>query len=362
MMRAEHFFSHIPVPKLLAMSAVGLDITDRRVRFLELSGSRGSMEVTRYGESPIAPGIIVGGTIKKPLEFAAILQSMKRKYGFEFVRVSLPEERAYIVHMDVPYVEDTNLYDAISFRLEEYVPFKPDQVVFDFIPLSETRETAGTIHVLAAVMPKEDVQTYLDVLDQVGMTPIALHIEGQAMARAIVPECDNQTYMIVDIGRLRTGVSIVREGVVRFTSTVDIGSDSFSHDIIDALGVDEVEAERMKNEHTLNIREHELERVLRPSLERMSDEIIKLYEYWHTYQAGRTGETPVYHVLLSGGGANLQGLAEYLGKKANIPVSVGNPWENVNSFDIYIPPIEKHAALGYATVIGLALPERHVCI
>jgi len=362
MIHQERFFSKVPIPTFLSMPAVGLDITDRRVRFLELVGQQGSMTVKRYGETPVAPGIIVGGTIKKPLEFAAILQSLKRTYGFEFVRVSLPEERAYIVHMDVPYVEGADIRDAVAFRLEEYVPLKPDHVVFDFIPLSDIESGSGMLHVLASVMPKEDVEMYVDALDEVGMIPVALHIEGQAMARAIIPEHDERTHMIVDIGRMRTGVSVVRAGVVRFTSTVDIGSDSFSHDIMTAFHVDEKEAEYMKNEQTLTGQEDDFFSALRPSLERMSDEILKLYEYWHTYQAGRTGETPVQQVILSGGGANLQGLATYIGTRIKIPVSVGNPWENVNSFDTYIPPLVRSLALGYATVIGLALPERDISL
>ena len=346
-----------PVPRFLSMPTIGLDITDRRVRFLELEGSYGAMKVKRFGEVPVAPGIIISGSIKKPLEFAAILQGLKRKQGFEFVRVSLPEERAYIVHMDIPYAEEINPRDAVAFQLEEYVPLKPDQVVFDYIPLSDGGDSSSTMHVLASVMPKEDVQVYLNVLSQVGMMPVALHIEGQAMARALIAEDDTRTHMIVDIGRLRTGVSVVRGGVVRFTSTVDVGSDIFSRAIMDTFGIDEQRAVDMKNTRVLTGHSDDFYNALSPALERLVDEIFKLYEYWHMYQASRTGETTIQHVLLTGGGANLQGLETYFARKIRVLISVGNPWKNVNTFDAYIPPIPLHDALGYATVIGLALPD-----
>jgi type IV pilus assembly protein PilM len=168
--------------------------------------------------------------------------------------------------------------------------------------------------------------------------------------------------MIIDVGRLRIGVSVVRGGIVRFTSTIDMGSDSFTRALMTGFGISEEDAEHMKNERALMGGGDDFFDILRPSIERLSDEVAKLYEYWHTYHAGRTGETPVQHIIVSGGGANLLGLAEYLSAKIHVPASVGNPWKNVNDFNQYIPPIPLKKALGYATVIGLALPSGDTCI
>ncbi|NTV44830.1 MAG: type IV pilus assembly protein PilM [Candidatus Yonathbacteria bacterium] len=338
------------------MSAVGLDITDQRVRFLELEEGAGGYVVKRYGEAAIPPGVIIGGTIKRSLEFAAILQGLKRKHGFEFVRVSLPEERAYIVHMDIPRVEEAGVHDAIAFQLEEYVPLKPDQAIFDYAVLGDDGKSEK-MRLLVAVMPEEDVSGYTTVLSEVGMKPVMLEIEGQAVAHALVEKGDSRLHMIVDIGRMRTGVSVVKDDIVRFTSTVDMGSDMLTQSIVQTMNVSEEEAFRLKNEHTLGEHADELGKSIESFLKRLSGEVEKMYEYWHTYHSDKPSEGPIEEIILSGGGANLPGLTQYLSSELRIPVSLGNPWRNVNSYDRYIPTISAKEALGYATVIGLALPH-----
>mgnify|MGYP000054785761 CR=1 FL=1 len=83
------------------MQAVGLDITDHRIRFLEFEKKGNGLIVKRYGEAHIATGIIVSGRLKRPKELNNILISFAKKYELEFVRVSLPEERAYLVKMEI---------------------------------------------------------------------------------------------------------------------------------------------------------------------------------------------------------------------------------------------------------------------
>jgi Tfp pilus assembly PilM family ATPase len=65
--------------------------------------------------------------------------------------------------------------------------------------------------------------------------------------------------------------------------------------------------------------------------------------------------TPVSHVVLVGGSANLRGLPEYIAGRVQAPCVLGDIWDRVSDFDSYIPPIDRRTSLQYATAVGLAL-------
>ncbi len=345
------------IPRMLSFTGVGLDITDRRVRVLGLESQEHGMRVEKYGEVPVPPGVIVAGTIKRPLEFSAVLQSLARAHGITYARVSLPEERAYIVHMGIPRVEEEEVREIIMTQLEEYVPLKPEEAVFDYF-LTDNGKGGETMTVLVAVMPKDVIDVYVDVLESVGITPLSFEIESQAIARAVIPrDTMCTTNMIVDIGGMRTGVSVVTDGVVRFTSTLDMGSESFTEVIMTEFHISEKEAREKKNIHAVGGSDTAFTQAIRQPLETLSEELNKLCMYWRSYHIEKKNEHSIESIFLCGGGANLSGLAPYIERTIGIPVAVANPWINVCDFDEYVPPIPRNEAFGYATAIGLALPE-----
>jgi len=58
----------------------------------------------------------------------------------------------------------------------------------------------------------------------------------------------------------------------------------------------------------------------------------------------------VKKIILSGGGANLAGLSDFLELEIGIPVEIGNPWINIGETKNF--PKEK--SLAFTTAIGLA--------
>ena len=65
--------------------------------------------------------------------------------------------------------------------------------------------------------------------------------------------------------------------------------------------------------------------------------------------------TPVGSVILIGGGANLNGLPDYIAGRVQAPTSIADVWRHVCDFDEYIPPIDRRTSLQYATAVGLSM-------
>ena len=346
-----------PPPKYLTMPAVGLDISDEALKFIELVKKNGGIRLGRYGKTPLPKGVIVGGAIKNREQIVELLRELRKENNFSFAHVSLPEEHAYLFQTEVP--SDTpfdQLRTVVEFKLKENVPLAPEEAVFDFtyVPHSLTRETRK---VAVAVYPREIVESYSAALDASGIQTLSLETEGEANARAIVPRAGSGTIMIVDIGKLATELSIVQDGIMAFTTLIEVGGEAFTNTIEKFMQVSAEEAEKIKAEKGFEKSKDNIElfEVLLGVVSVLRDEINKNLSYWQMNNAQGSNSKPVEKIVLCGGGANLKGLKEYMLMTMDIPIEEANVWENITGFEDYVPRMKRVESLAYTTSIGLAL-------
>ncbi len=352
--REHHAF---PMPTLLLLRSVGIDISDRSVKYAELRSSRSWLTLGRYGSISIPEGVIASGKVIDPKRFGEILRALRVKENLSFVRVSLPEEQVYLFRVRVGRVEYRDLRNAVELTLEEHIPISPAEAVFDF-DIVETHDDGYDLQVVAA--SKELLDGYLEALSLAGLTPLSFELEAQALARAVVSEGDGATVMVVDFGATRTGISIMHAGTVLFTSTVDVGGLGVSQAIQRALGVDFEKAEALKHEIGLSesADNREAFSAMVSTLSAIRDEISRTYTYWHTQKDDEGAVRPkIESIVLAGGNANLPGLAGYFSSALRMPVGLANPWVNITDFTEYIPEINRKESLSYATAIGLAMGD-----
>ncbi len=337
------------------MSAVGLDISDVSMRFIELIEKRKSFVIGRFGERAIPRGIIESGEVKKPAELRALFSALKKEHGLDFVTMSLPEEKAYLFDMRLPKMKYRDIRGAIELGLEEHVPIRVDEALFDY---DIEKETENGIEVSVSVVPRALVDGYLEAFSGSGLAPLAFEIEAQSLARAVVPKEDKHSYMIVDFGRTRTGIAVVSEGMVEFTSTILVGGDSLTDAIAKNMKVSYDEAEKIKREKGISgVAENEdLSLALMSAVSILRDEVVKQQAYWETHNDEYGKKRPVIQkIYLCGGDSNLAGFAEYLAEGLSMPVELANTLVNVNKLDEYVPEISFSDSLRYATALGLAL-------
>jgi type IV pilus assembly protein PilM len=349
----EKFF---PVPEYMAMPAVGLDISDQSVRFLELERKGNYFSVGRYGEKKVPKGIMEGGKLKDVAGMKEVLRTIQKEQNFSFVNVSLSEEEAYLFRMKVPPVKLRELRGSIDLQIENYVPLKASEVVFDYEIIHED-ESGYDVEVSA--LPKGVAQDYFDLFNETNLTPLVFEIEAQAIARSVIKRRDKETYMVVDFGETRTGISVVSEGVLMFTSTLDaVGGHSLNEAIEKNFKVTSEEAETMKREQGIRktIGKNDLFQALIGPISVLRDEINRHYVYWHTYkEEGKKDREKIEKVILCGGDGNLLGITDYLSASLKLPVVRADIWANVDYREGFVPEIEFNDSLRYATAVGLAL-------
>ncbi len=357
------FSEFFPPPRFLEMPAVGLDISDDAVSVLELVRRGGSYAVGRFSRVTLPAGIITGGYVNDKERMITELRTLKEKLKLDFVNTSLSEEKAYLFKARVPRVAKKELRSALEFKLEENVPIPPSEAIFDYTVITDAgHNNADHIDVCVTVLPRKVVDTYSELLEQAGLTPLSFEIEAQAVTRAVVKRGDRGVYLVVHFGDAKTGLFIVCDEVVQFTSTVAIGGNNITEAIMKHLSVGAEEARRIKHERGAfqDRKNMDLFFSIMNTLSALKDEVNKLSVYWHTHKDA-TDETrkPISKIILTGRDAGLSGFDEYLSLSLSLPAEVGNVWCNPFSFEEYIPPLVFEDSLDYVAAIGLALPKGH---
>lgn len=356
----EKFFSILTPPRYLEMSAAGLDISDRAIRFVEFSKDKNGLFPAIFGEEKIPQGVIVSGEINKKDELVKILSSLRRKYHLGFVKVSLPEEKAYFFKTEIPNVENGEIRQSIEFRLEENVPLKAEEALFDYRVINKVHEKSGHLDVAVSVVSKRVSESYAEALEKSGLTAVSFEVESSAIVHSAVKKGSKEAVMIINMRDLITTVTLAMDGVVRFTSAFAAGGNLITEALQKIFSVSFEKAEKMKNEKLYSESKESVALFfsLASVVSVIKDEISKFYSYWlaKNDSSGESGGK-ISKIILCGKDASIAGLKEYLSQILKIKVETAEVWANAFSPKDNPPAINFLNSLNFAVAIGLALPQ-----
>ncbi len=351
----KRFYNHyFPTPKYLTMDTCAIDISDQSIKYGELIATSAGLRMGKYGKEMIPNGAVISGKIEKEEELVKILKKIKDKEKIHYIRLSLPEEQMYLFTLSLPKTGNDNIRDMILLQIEEHIPLKATDSLFDYDVIKEDDQNT-LVEVVAIAAATMD--SYLSVFDKAGLVPVSFELEAQATARALILVGDNNPVMIVDFGDTKTGISISNNGRVFLTTTLSLGGVDFTNMIAKNFSLSFDEAEKMKHEYGIDkgSKAEDIFPAVLNGLSVLRDEINKQYVYWGTHNSNNTEHNQINHIILCGGDANLAGLAEYLELSMKIKVENANVWVNILNTENSIPEMTFEESLSYATVLGLAL-------
>lgn len=345
------------VPSYISLPAAGVDVSDRSIKFVELKRTSRGTRVRHHGHIPLVSGVVGGGQIKNSKTLVEELLKIKEQMNTSFVNVSLPEEQAYLFSTNIPKMKAEDIRDSLSLQMERFVPISLDEAIFDFNVVSVGK---NSLEVQVVVIDKKTVDSYMSVFSDAGFQVVLFEIESQSVARSILPKDHKSTAMIVDLGDTRTGLSVVENGHVLFTTVSDITGSSYEKVFQDTLKVDQAEANRLKAKH--GILEHvDTEKAKNSLLEitnSLSKDIQKTVQYWQSKHSRKSKGSGgfISNIYVCGGNANMPGLLSLLRDSSSVLVKNGDPWGRISGEgNQYVPAIEPEDSLGYCSALGLAI-------
>jgi Tfp pilus assembly PilM family ATPase len=321
-MSSSLFFKLFPPPAFLAMPHAGLDISDDAIKCIEYHRTAHGLIISRYATKELPPGLIDGGDIKDEKELITILKAFAAENALGYVKVSLPEEKAYLFQTEVPTTNFSSIAQNIEFKLDQNVPLSAADAFFQF-DLMPKAVSGESLRASVSVVPRTYVEHYIALLRQAHLEPVAFEVAPKSIVAACTPTHEAGTRLIVHVMKKKTGLYIVSEGVVCFTSTIGWGSDELKA------------AEESAGQNTL------------------TTEINRVYSYWLTRPDIHAGISEI--VVVGSRAEACELMLRGHGGEALSHSVLPDVWHNAFDVNAYVPPITRAESLEYAIAAGLAL-------
>lgn len=338
---------------LFRPSFFGLDISDLSLKIAKLEKTKSGYVLVSYNRQNIPEHIIKKGEIQKEDELIKIIQSaistahgkpIKTKYCV----VSLPETKAFIRVIQLPLMDEKEIDEAIKWEAEANIPIPFDEIYLDWQIVNQNKDSRD---IIIGALPKNLVDSYLDLLKKAGLSPICFEIESVATARAVIKNnYSEKPVLIVDLGAERINLINFYQSAIHFTASLLFGNNQIIEAIASALNIGLEKARSLKIQVGLDKTKENgaLLKAMEPILEDLTRGINECCQV--------SEDHPVSKIILCGGGANLTGLANFLYAETGIPTELANPWANILKRDLKpVPELPYEESLSYATVLGLAL-------
>lgn len=358
-------------------SVIGIDAGSSSMKIVQLKRDHGRIILETYGELAMGPyaDLAVGQAVTlQPEKLGEMTQDLIKEANITTAlgAFSIPLKSSLLVVLEMPDMKPSELAKAIPIEARKYIPVPISEVALDWwiIPRAENtfEEEEGMekvaapkqkVEVLVVAIHKGTLTQYESVAHLARVQSQFFEIETFSAIRSSFVGRDLGATAIIDMGASATKMAIVDYGIVKLSHTIGKGSQDVTIAISKSLGVDFAKAEEVKREiglnrpskqlpgHSLNI--DDVGFATNPIIEYIFAEANRaIVNYQKKYKRS------VDRAVLIGGGALLKGVHDVAVRYLGSEVSIGNPFEKVES-PAFLTPVLKEAGPEFAVAIGLAL-------
>ena len=316
---------------------VGLKVGASQLAAARISNN-GVAELQQVAREPLASGVVVAGELRDPEALGDALKVFfaKNKLPKKGVRLGIASNRIGVRILDIVGVaEEKQLANAVQFRAQEALPIPLDEAVLDFRVLEESVDAEGqpVKRVLLVVAYRELIDRYVSACRKAGLVLEGIDLEAFALLRALGAPTDRSgsALVAVAIGHDRSTFAVSDGRTCEFTRVVEWGGSALNIALARAFDSTPSEVEQIKRELSLDgssvPEDMTPEQVavaldaVRRQIQSFARELVSSLQFYQN-QPGSLG---IGEIVITGGTAQLPGLAEELERLIGVHVRIGNP-------------------------------------
>ncbi|MDP3764295.1 MAG: type IV pilus assembly protein PilM [bacterium] len=356
---------------------LGVDVGTSSIKIVELEKEDNLIKLANYGlisDSDFFGEITNGSSIPSGLKVAegdvsALIKQLleKTKIKADTAVMSIPIFSSFLTVMELPNLDKKELESAVPFEARSYIPVPLSEVVLDWIVLPHEETTTALkageapvgvnqnrpekIMVLLIAVPKEVVSKYQRIAVGAGLKLASLESESFSLARSLAGG-DPSSIMLVDMGARSSNLTILHKGFIFMSHSADLSGKELTKIIGHSLNVDTKRAEELKKGSGVAMAASDkgLAQVIGPFVDRLVSEIERMESIF-----SKKENRKIDKIILTGGTANMPGMAEYLSKKLGVVVTVGNPLGKIKYEAVLEQTLRRELGSNLAVSIGLAM-------
>ncbi len=318
-------------------SLIGLDIGSNVVKCLRLESGGARPVVTHFAMVPLVPEAIVDGEIMdRDLVIQAIRECAELAHVPNEPVASAVSGRAVIVKKIVmDKMSQTDAKEAIYWEAEQHVPFDIDDISLAFQVLRED-VGANQMEVLLVAAKKDMILSHADLIRDAGFKPAVIDVASFANQNAwefarltgapdegdeAAPAAGGEFVALLDIGGGVTNVNIIRNGVPYFTRDLPVGTARFAEEFQKQIGLTFEQAQAVTRGHLEGVNVDAVTELVRT----VGAEIYHGLEPSLSYLRAAGEAEGIDRIVISGGGAKLPGLSEFLAGCYEVKAEIADP-------------------------------------
>lgn len=344
---------------------IGLDIGTTGVRAAEVEFDSGgapagaAARVVRAGFVPLPWGAVHDGEVAEPATVSTAIRRLwsEQKLSSKDVVIGVGNQRVLVRELDMPALPPAQLRAALPFQVEGLIPVAASDALLDFYPVSSSTGAEGPqLHGLLVAATAETVLANTRAVEAAGLRPTMVDLNAFAVARVQSRSgFASGVVAFVDIGARVTNVSIVVDGHPRFVRILPSGGHDVTEALSSTLDIPTQDAEQLKRQVGIGLATPQEDLTAKQIVAEVTTGLVDSVRNTLVYYASSNPGGAVQKIVLSGGGAFLPGLGQYLASAARVHVVVGEPLAALPLAKGLDPRSLGAAPATYAVPLGLAM-------
>jgi len=348
---------------------IGVDLGSGNIKMAQFKGEQNELKLVNFGVLPVPEGAIVEGKIEKPKEIQEIIKELISFHSFLGNRVvaNLSGQLVFVKELLMEDLPDAELYEAIRWEIEKFLPFPAEKATFDFQVLARAEDEKSTkLDILVAAAPIDIVQQTVELFRMANLEPIAIEVEPFAVLRLLhyTPEfklSNDVLLLIINIGHNYTTINMLNKGMIHFSRILPVGGKKITEAISHSLGKSFEEAEAIKiKELDLSKKDDPITQAALPIFNSLVLEFKRSISfYFNKFNEGKVMETAI---LMEGGSANTKELEKFIEDEVGYPSIVNRLFGSIAKFDpnLFTKEYLHEMAPMFSVATGLALREHQL--
>ncbi len=294
---------------------LAVDVGSYSIKIAKAERSLGEFQLTEFHEIPVVPA--EGETADQATDSTLNRFFQENSIHYDTAVASLSGLQVSFRLLEFPFLQARKIDAAIEFELENYIPFPIEDLLVDYVIVEKGENRSK---VLAVYTPRADFVKFINRLGRANCDPRYVAVETLDLANLyysglLPPE---GSYLILDIGHLKTNLCLMRGSQIKGARTLALGGKAITEAIAKAYQVDFPQAEQMKIQQGQISGEGEdrlseaIALVIDELLTQVRQTLFAFYE---------KGEKSIDAVYLCGGSSRLPGLDQYLSTRMRLNVS-----------------------------------------
>jgi type IV pilus assembly protein PilM len=304
--------------------------------------NNGRPKLVKAARHTLPADVVASGEVRDPEVLANEISAFFQEADLprKNVRLGIGSSRTGVRVFERPEVDDPRqLANAIRFRAYETLPIPIEEAMLDY---HVVESTTAPDRVLLAVAYRDLVDRFTATCTAARIELAGIDIEAFALLRAVGGEPlgpdqrAEAARVAVSIGHDRTTVAVSDGRLCEFTRVLDWGGVRVTSAIERALEVDAAEADRIKRSIDISSQasadpaDERNGKAVEAARREVHGLARELASSLHFYQ-DQPDSLGFAEIIITGGGAHLQGLAEQLEELIGISVRVADPFARVGS-------------------------------